>query len=189
MMGQSDLCVRSYRRARGRVSRPVTLLAVLVAFGSLLAFGLLTYSRLDPRSTSASSQQTKRVVGSDPRSTDSDTLVNSEALPDFPETQLAKQLQEEIAQGLNPRDVGWQTEAFNDAASRQLKRLAQMLASPLLLAEGPPPDLLADDFGCQMLRPKELEIIFQDSSTTVSRPTKRPTERPTSARRHPRRRL
>ncbi len=171
-MDPSDLGAHSNRRARrGRVSRPRSWFLVFVAGTWLVAFGVLSSCGRSNPSVVEPSESAKPFIGDDQESPLGDELVSQAALPALPETQYAKQLQEEISQGLNPHDVGWETEAFNDAASRQLKRLAQVLATPSRVAEGPPPDLLADDFDCHLLRPKDLVTAFHDSSTMVMRPS------------------
>jgi len=74
--------------------------------------------------------------------------------------------------GLNPGEVGWETEAFHDQAAAQLKRLAERITSSDAQNVKFFESLLTDDFRCDNLRPADLESVYVDASRslTVRRP-------------------
>ncbi len=70
--------------------------------------------------------------------------------------------------GLNPRNDGWESEAFAEEAESVLQRLLKQLAeqdydSAIL------DQLTSADFACAPLRPRKLQLVFRDESVMVRR--------------------
>ena len=70
---------------------------------------------------------------------------------------------------LNPESVGWPTEAFSDATTEQLKKLAKFLAHPADMDVAKLQDLAVEHVTAGALRPTELNEVFRDSAIVVSR--------------------
>ena len=80
-----------------------------------------------------------------------------------------KSLTDQQVEKIDPRLDGWDTEAFGDRVSRQLKRLKKYLESIADAQAQEVTDLLAADFRCRPLRPVNLQVVFQDGPITVRR--------------------
>jgi hypothetical protein len=63
--------------------------------------------------------------------------------------------------------VGWESEAFSEAASIQLKALSTLLAENAGPTAQDLQPLLADDFVCGTLRPRELQQVFRDAAEQI----------------------
>ena len=69
----------------------------------------------------------------------------------------------------DPSKDGWETEAFNELANRQLKSLGKLLTHPEQLAAADLTKLVTSQFSCQALRPQSVEQVFQDHLFSVER--------------------
>lgn len=69
----------------------------------------------------------------------------------------------------DPGEDGWDSEVFSQAASKQLKVIAKLLSHPEQVEIAAVEKIVSKEFTCGLLRPKVLEIVFQDQSLTVSR--------------------
>ena len=67
---------------------------------------------------------------------------------------------------IDPAKDGWETEAFSEAANRQLKRVVALFESG---GQGSVADLADPEFSTGLLRPKEQSTVFEDQSLTVTR--------------------
>ena len=85
---------------------------------------------------------------------------------------------QQLEQTLDPRNDGWESEAFSDVAQRLLTDLVEMLARPDTIVGEQFLALLADGFSCQSLRPDGLEEIYRDQSVIVLRPGRSAVEIP-----------
>ena len=65
-------------------------------------------------------------------------------------------------------DAEWSSEAFSDAAGKQLYQLAKLIAKPSKASELAP-DLVVEGFAATSLRP-ELKVVFEDGAIQVLRP-------------------
>jgi len=72
---------------------------------------------------------------------------------------------------LDPRNDGWQSEAFSGAVDGQLKRLGELLVHTGSLDPEKLRALSADNFSCSPLRPQDLEEVFRDKAILVRRPS------------------
>ncbi len=66
-------------------------------------------------------------------------------------------------------EVAWETEVFADAASGQLKLLAEAIEAPTEVDLASVAALVASNFSCGQLRPASLQEFFADESITVLR--------------------
>lgn len=71
--------------------------------------------------------------------------------------------------GLDPASVGWQSEAFNDYASKQLKHLAHAIEQPQAANADEIASLVTDDFRTTRFSPAQLAEAFRDATTVVKR--------------------
>jgi len=71
----------------------------------------------------------------------------------------------------DPTRDGWQTEAFSTAASKQLKQLADIIATAPAAGTDRLAPLLADGFTCGPLLPAELRTVYEGELLTVERPS------------------
>ncbi len=71
----------------------------------------------------------------------------------------------------DPQRDGWETEVFQQAASRQLDRVVGTLQAPAAEAAATLASLVADDFVCGRLRPAKLGQVFADGGIRVLRST------------------
>ena len=69
----------------------------------------------------------------------------------------------------DPSSDGWETEAFNGRAKKQLARLSTWLTDPELLADADAAGLAAPSFECPPLVPENLTQTFDDGILTVAR--------------------
>ncbi|MBI86362.1 MAG: hypothetical protein CMJ81_24455 [Planctomycetaceae bacterium] len=76
---------------------------------------------------------------------------------------------EQQDKNLDPTEDGWETEAFHDAAKKQLKKLSQFLASPEGFNTDKLSEIVAPGFVCGSLRPQSLDESFQDETITIQR--------------------
>jgi hypothetical protein len=72
--------------------------------------------------------------------------------------------------GLDPRNDGWQSEALVEEAKVQLARILKQLADTDTLDANELAEVLADDFACSPLRPRQLGVAFRDQAVVVRRP-------------------
>ena len=89
------------------------------------------------------------------------------SLPVIPDSEVGRQKKDELNVGLDPESVGWESEAFSEATLKQLKKIASHASKDL--DDNKLSDLLANDFVCSPLRPHDLEVVFEDDSTSVRR--------------------
>jgi hypothetical protein len=77
---------------------------------------------------------------------------------------------------LSPENDGWLTEAFAEAALGQLRYLGHAMSGPDDARAKQLAPLIAPDFQCSSLRPRELAELFHDANTTVrqQKPSGRP---------------
>lgn len=68
---------------------------------------------------------------------------------------------------IDPTADGWQTEAFNEAAGKQLKKLAHLFEAPI--DESVIKKLTDADFACTGLVPNDLRPVFEDKTIRVRR--------------------
>ena len=90
----------------------------------------------------------------------------------------------ELIQGelsrVDPTVDGWDTEAFSEAAAKQLDRLAVAIISPPSESDRVSlQHVVQDDFSCTSLRPRSLTSVFEDQELVVSR-WEQGTPRPTN---------
>ena len=107
--------------------------------------------------------------------------------PDDPISQIPEEraltpadpLAEEIRH-VDPRLEGWDTEAFNEAAGSQLKKLTHLLEAPGGVTEQSVAPFVADPFVCDLLRPSELREVYPGPtwSVRVGRPEGEPLSGP-----------
>ncbi len=71
---------------------------------------------------------------------------------------------------IDPTEDGWRSEAFSEAAGRQLKKLAKLLEHPDQLDTQRLSELTAADYSSARLRPGKLVAVFDDGALRVSRP-------------------
>jgi hypothetical protein len=76
---------------------------------------------------------------------------------------------EQLAEKANSRRDDWQTEIVSEAASAQLSQLSRWLEQPIVTNIDLPPSIVAVDFDCQSLRPKELREVYRDGVIQVRR--------------------
>ena len=69
----------------------------------------------------------------------------------------------------DPSQDGWETEAFSEAATKQLKRIGTFLQQPHELASADIADITTSDFHSSLLRPADLELVFRDDIFQVQR--------------------
>ncbi|MCH8923012.1 MAG: VCBS repeat-containing protein [Planctomycetes bacterium] len=81
---------------------------------------------------------------------------------------------------VEPEKGSWQSEAFSDAATDQLKRLGKLLSNPNKL-DAALTELATDDFQCGPLRPATLKSVFDDTSINVRRPVEALSGEPANA--------
>ncbi len=72
-------------------------------------------------------------------------------------------------QRMDPRNDGWETEVFSEAALKQLHLLEDLLARAGPLPSGDISKLIVADFSCGPLRPDALETVWQASGLAVRR--------------------
>ena len=72
----------------------------------------------------------------------------------------------------NPARDGWDTEVFSQQADKALKILAGFVARPKSIEAKALAPLLAEEFACAPLLPKDRTVAFSDGSTTVERSRK-----------------
>lgn len=70
---------------------------------------------------------------------------------------------------LDPTADGWKTEAFNNAAGRQLKQLAKWFEHPEKIDPSAATQLATEGFSCGPLRPPSLAEAYRDDSLRVLR--------------------
>lgn len=69
----------------------------------------------------------------------------------------------------DPKKDGWTTEAFNQSADQQLKKLGKLLSSGKPVAAGDLQALLADDYRGNDLIPQSSTVVFQEDDLKVTR--------------------
>jgi hypothetical protein len=87
----------------------------------------------------------------------------SAALPTLPAAPTSRPLIDD------PVQDGWQSEAFNDTTSRQLKPLEALLSAPATIQPDALRDVVTSDFTCTRLRPQEIHEAFRDEHYIVRR--------------------
>lgn len=87
----------------------------------------------------------------------------------MPTTETQQANARRIRAGLDPAEAGWQSEAFNELASQQLKKLAHLIEHPKKLNATAASKLVSDDFRSVALRPTAAEEVFRDSTIVVFR--------------------
>jgi hypothetical protein len=70
---------------------------------------------------------------------------------------------------LDPTEDGWETEAFYDAAKKQLKKISQFLTSPEEFDTDKLSEIATPGFVCEALCPQSLDESFQDETITMQR--------------------
>ena len=74
------------------------------------------------------------------------------------------------ARQLDPRNDGWETEAFSSQASQQLKHLGELLTSDEPITEERLSDVVdARVLVCSRLIPESLVTVYSDASVAVRR--------------------
>ncbi len=69
----------------------------------------------------------------------------------------------------DPSQDGWDTEAFNLRAKKQLTRFGKLLSSPTAIDDASVADLITDKFSCDPLLPVKLTAVYEDSVFKVER--------------------
>ncbi|MEX0586193.1 MAG: VCBS repeat-containing protein, partial [Pirellulales bacterium] len=70
---------------------------------------------------------------------------------------------------ISPREDGWETEVFFEAADAQLKTLVKLLATPAKLDAAAIAKVADVRFSCKPLRPLNLKEIYRDAALVVRR--------------------
>ena len=74
-----------------------------------------------------------------------------------------------LAAAIDPKESGWETEVFSDAADKQLKALSSLIANSSGIDERDVLRLVVSTFHCSPLRPRQLQKVFEDHSLTILR--------------------
>lgn len=74
-----------------------------------------------------------------------------------------------LAAAIDPKESGWETEVFSDAADKQLKALSSLIANSSGIDERDVLRLVVSTFRCSPLRPRQLQKVFEDHSLTILR--------------------
>ncbi len=69
----------------------------------------------------------------------------------------------------DPESDGWDSEAFHDQVTAQLKSLSKLFHSGEPLSESEGEKLVVDGFSCGALVPGNLEVVFSDGTVAVAR--------------------
>lgn len=118
------------------------------------------------------------TIGSDTRSQSTPSTPETE-IPSVPSTGNVLRQGQRLSKLLDPENTGWQTEAFNEAAGKQLKKLAHALEHPEERKLPTLGKLLAGDFRCSNLKPinaaSQLEAPgFSVEQANVNDPSEQP---------------
>lgn len=87
--------------------------------------------------------------------------------PVVPSTGVVRQQGQMLSSLLDPNSTGWQTEAFNEAAGKQLKLLAHLIEQPSAIDHKSLAKFLAEAFSCQSLKPDETDSKLTDAALVV----------------------
>ena len=109
----------------------------------------------------------KNTVQADPDSIE----PPADIVPGSTDRQFDFPLRDETVR-LDPTFDGWETEAFNEAASQQLKLLAKKLTRPNALQPQQLAELISENFHCHPIRPELIEA-YRDQALVVLRPDKK----------------
>ena len=137
----------------------------------VLVFAVLAYCvavRLNVNHDRLSSHDEAVAVQNTDKVRHHDGTVHVNQLPTMPLSTRQKARIAEAERELDPSKTGWQTESFNDAASKQLTLLAQVIESGSQSA-GHPRNLFSKTFRCTPLRPSKLKDVFHDAVVVVRR--------------------
>jgi hypothetical protein len=120
------------------------------------------------RSTSPKAEGSQ--PGSSTRNLGSSTRApsTSDAIATFATATTQSRLDDD-SQLMNPRLDGWDSEAFNEDAGAQLKKVGKLILQPELRDAAHLSELVTEDFTCAALRPRQLDEAYRDGSTTVRR--------------------
>ncbi len=154
------------KRCRGGVN--LLLLAAIVVL--LLVGGVLFLSFFIGRGDAVSpgvaetrqAAPVSRVAVSGARQTASGPLPSVST----PNLQSARALQQDL---MDPVTDGWESEAFNDRASKQLKKLGELLTGGAAISAEQAKGIIGEAFRCGPLRPSELAEVFRDQAVVVQR--------------------
>ena len=94
----------------------------------------------------------------------SPTALGTTPLPGIPSTQMEKQLEDETSR-VDPKRDGWDSEAFNEQALKQLKQIGVWLEAQ---ETDFPSDVFASDFLATTLSP-ECQVVLSDDDFKVDR--------------------
>lgn len=153
-------------RRQGGVN--LLLLAALVAFvliGGVLIIAF-TAGRSDPVPPDTAPPQqaapVSRVVDSGARSPVGGQLPSVTT----PNLRSTRAYQQDL---MDPVTDGWQSEALHDRASKQLKKLGELLAGGTTVSADDVDSVVGEGFQCGPLRPAELTEVFRDEAVVVKR--------------------
>ncbi|MFQ5491079.1 MAG: FG-GAP repeat domain-containing protein [Phycisphaerae bacterium] len=90
------------------------------------------------------------------------------AAPGASQDRQPPQIKEKFARKY-PGGDDWDTEVFNENASKQLKALGKLLAHPDQISPGDLSALAVPSYEGSTLRPRALNVVFDDGSVTVRR--------------------
>ena len=110
-------------------------------------------------------EQSDRPHGSSDRTRSSTADVSAATLST---PRIASQMDLEQAV-VNPGLSGWQSEAFNDQLSAQLKKISQLIIHPEQATFGEAGKLVTDEFTCVPLRPGTLREVYRDDASQILR--------------------
>ena len=152
--GSAKFATGATRRPYYGIVLPTALIVVVLAILILGGRWLLLHQE-QPRSTNSGT----RAVP---------TKIEPAALLTTP-TMRQKQTSHQAA--LNPNQDGWESEALSEAVQKQMAAIAHwfMDERPSDRNVIPPVVQFAADFSCGPLRPKQLNVVFQDDTVTVRR--------------------
>jgi len=82
-------------------------------------------------------------------------------------TSASRAFLDAMADDLDPRRDGWDTEVFAEHASLSLKHVGQFIVSVASAQAAAQADFLAEGFSCTALRPESLDTTFDDGTITA----------------------
>ena len=90
-------------------------------------------------------------------------------LPVVPESELTREQRTQLSAGLDPKAVGWPSEALSDLTLKQLKKVTRLFVETQIASDQEPDDLFTPDFTGSPLRPDDLIEVYRDRTTSVKR--------------------
>lgn len=149
---------------------PWVLLAVAVLVGA--GWWLAGSSAVEKDVTEAANPQQAELSDQEALKNPSQVSTNSESDTKpviMPATAQQRDDLSTMHRGLDPASAGWQSEAFNDYASKQLKHLAHAIEQPQEAEADELSALVTDDFRTTRFSPAQLTEAFRDATTVVKR--------------------